>query len=72
MTQLVRQQQPTPEGIPIQIYAYTSDTRWPVYEGIQGDIFDHILAIAPEFGLKIYQRPSGHDLGALLSEVAGE
>ncbi len=62
MTQLVRQMHPTPEGIPLEIYAFTNDTRWAVYEGVQGDIFDHILAIAPNFGLRIYQRPSGREL----------
>lgn len=59
---LVRQLAPTPEGLPLEIYAFTSDTRWGVYEDIQADIFDHILSIAPEFGLTVYQRPSGRDL----------
>ncbi len=68
MTQLVRQLSPTPEGIPIEIYAFTSDTAWVRYEGIQADIFDHILAIIPEFGLEVYQRPSGHDLNSILAE----
>ena len=70
MTFLVRQLQPTPEGLPIEIYVFTNDVRWAVYEGIQADVFDHILAIAPEFGLQIYQRPSGHDLGHVVSDVA--
>jgi miniconductance mechanosensitive channel len=64
LTLLVRQLAPTPEGLPIEIYAFTSDTRWANYEDIQADIFDHILAIAPEFGLSVYQRPSGHDFEA--------
>ncbi|HLU25070.1 MAG TPA: mechanosensitive ion channel domain-containing protein [Longimicrobiales bacterium] len=68
MTLLVRQLQPTPDGLPIEIYAFTNDTRWGVYEGIQSDIFDHILAIVPEFGLRVYQRPSGHDLAAAVRE----
>ncbi len=65
LTFLVRQLTPTPEGLPIEIYVFTNDTRWSQYENIQADIFDHILAIVPEFGLRVYQRPSGHDLAAL-------
>lgn len=62
MTFLVRQLEPTGEGLPIQIYVFVKDTRWAYYEGIQADIFDHILAIAPEFEVEIYQKPSGSDL----------
>ena len=61
MTFLVRQLAPTPEGLPLEIYVFTNDTRWAVYEGIQADIFDHVLAMVPEFGLSVYQRPSGLD-----------
>ena len=66
MTFLVRQLAPGAEGLPIEIYVFTTDTRWAIYEGIQADIFDHILAIMPEFGLKYYQKPSGHDLHHLM------
>jgi miniconductance mechanosensitive channel len=66
MTFLVRQLQPTPEGLPMEIYVFSSDTAWANYEGIQADIFDHVLAMLPEFGLRVYQRPSGGDLAALL------
>jgi len=62
MTLLVRQREPTPDGLPIQIYCFTSTTKWAEYEDIQSDIFDHILAIVPEFGLRVFQRPSGVDL----------
>jgi miniconductance mechanosensitive channel len=68
LTLLVRQLSPTPEGLPIEVYAFTADTRWGVYEDIQADIFDHILAIAPEFGLSVYQRPSSGDYAAVLDE----
>ncbi|NMA65612.1 MAG: mechanosensitive ion channel, partial [Clostridiaceae bacterium] len=61
MTQMVRQLQPTEYGLPLEIYAFTDETAWVKYEAIQSDIFDHILAIVPEFDLKIYQRPAGHD-----------
>jgi len=62
MTLMVRQLKPTPEGLPLEVYAFVSDTRWVYYERIQADIFDHILAAAPEFGLKVFQIPSGGDL----------
>jgi len=65
MTLIVRQLQPGPEGLPIEIYAFTNDTDWAVYEGIQADIFDHLCAIAPEFGLRVYQKPAGADLEGL-------
>ncbi len=61
LTQLVRQLDPTPEGIPLQIYCFTSTTAWGDYEGVQSDIFDHLLAILPEFGLRVFQNPSGAD-----------
>ena len=65
MTLLVRQLNPSGEGLPIEVYAFTNDTAWAAYEDIQADIFDHILAIAPEFGLRPYQSPSGNDLARL-------
>ena len=65
MTLLVRQLAPGGEGLPIEIYAFTNDTAWAAYEDIQADIFDHVLAIAPEFGLRPYQKPSGDDLAQL-------
>lgn len=65
MTLMVRQLAASAQGLPIEIYVFTADTRWAVYEGIQADIFDHILAIAPEFGLRVFQNPSGFDLRTL-------
>ena len=62
MTLLVRQLPPGPEGLPIEIYCFTNTTNWNAYEGIQGDIFDHFLAIVPEFDLRLFQKPTGHDL----------
>ena len=62
MTFLVRHLEPTAQGLPIQIYVFSSDKVWANYEAIQADIFDHILAVIPEFGLRVYQRPSGADL----------
>jgi miniconductance mechanosensitive channel len=62
MTLMVRQLAPGETGLPIEIYAFTSDIRWSVYEGIQSDIFDHIFAVTQEFGLRVFQNPSGHDI----------
>ena len=55
MTLLVRHLQPTAEGLPLEVYCFTNDVRWAFYEGIQADIFDHLLAILPEFGLRVFQ-----------------
>ena len=65
MTLMVRQLSPTSEGLPIEIYCFTNTTAWTQYEAIQSDIFDHLLAIAPEFNLRVYQAPSGSDMRAL-------
>jgi miniconductance mechanosensitive channel len=58
LTMLVRQHQPTEMGLPLEIWAFTSSTAWGVYEGIQSDIFDHMLAILPEFDLRVFQAHS--------------
>ena len=59
---MVRVLQPTSEGLPVEIYCFTSNTEWLVYESIQGAIFDHLIAMLPAFGLRAFQRPSGADL----------
>ena len=58
---------PGPEGLPIEIYVFSGEQRWVQYEAILGDIFDHLLAVIPEFGLRVYQRPSGSDFQSLTS-----
>lgn len=58
---MVRQLQPGEFGIPLEIYCFSNDIRWAYYEGIQADIFDHLLAILPEFDLRVFQQPSGSD-----------
>ena len=70
MTFLVRQLDPTEKGLPIQIYVFSNDIDWIRYEEIQSDIFDHLLAVIPEFGLKIFQSPSGKDFEELGQKVA--
>lgn len=66
MTLLVRHLSPTADGLPLELYCFTNDTRWAAYEGIQADIFDHLLAILPEFGLRVFQHPSGTDMRGML------
>ncbi len=61
MTLLVRQLQPTAQGLPLEIYCFTDTTNWNEYEGIQADIFDHLIAIMREFDLRLFQEPSGMD-----------
>lgn len=58
MTFLVRQLQPSEKGLPIEIYVFSNDQEWANYEAIQSDIFDHILAIVPEFNLRVFQNPT--------------
>lgn len=62
MTFLVRHLPPGPTGIPIEIYVFSADQRWASYEALQADIFDHLLAAIPEFGLRVFQEPAGSDL----------
>ena len=61
MIQMVRQLPPGEYGLPIEVYAFTKTTNWVEYEGIQADIFDHILAVVPEFKLRVFQNPTGYD-----------
>ena len=70
MTFLIRQLEPTEKGLPIQIYVFSNDIDWIRYEEIQSDIFDHLLAVIPEFGLKIFQSPSGKDFEEFGQKVA--
>jgi miniconductance mechanosensitive channel len=65
MTLLVRQLQPTNNGLPIEIYCFSNDTDWGIYEEVQADLFDHILAIMSEFDLRVFQDPTGADMSAL-------
>jgi miniconductance mechanosensitive channel len=70
MTLLVRQLAPGEQGVPIELYCFTRTTAWGEYEGIQGDIFDHLLALVAEFDLKLFQKPSGADVTSLGTPVA--
>lgn len=65
MTIMVRQLQPTSKGLPLEIYCFSADVRWVFYEKTQSDIFDHLLTVAKEFGLEIFEEPSGSDFSKL-------
>lgn len=65
LTCMVRQLQPTDKGIPLELYFFSANQNWVAYEGIQADIFDHVLAIIPEFDLQVFQNPTGGDLRKL-------
>ncbi len=65
MTCMVRQLQPTEQGIPIELYFFSAIKEWVVYESIQADVFDHVLAIIPEFELRVFQNPTGSDFREL-------
>ena len=65
MTVMVRQLQPTEWGLPIELYCFTADVNWVPYEQLQGEIISYVVALAPYFGLRMYQAPSSHDLCAL-------
>ena len=70
MIQMVRQLQPGPTGLPLEVYCFTATTDWVAYEGIQADIFDHLYAVLPEFGLRVFQEPSGADMRAMLATLS--
>lgn len=69
MTLMVRQLEAGPQGVALQVYAFTATTAWIEYEAIQADIFDHLLAALDEFGLRAYQNPSGWDVAALVQAM---
>lgn len=59
---LVRQLQPSAQGLPIELYFFSADTAWLRYEALQAEVFDHVLAVTHRFGLSVFQSPSGMDL----------
>jgi miniconductance mechanosensitive channel len=67
LTFLIRQLSPSERGLPIEIYVFTNVTDWIEYEGIQADIFDHLLSVVPKFGLRIFQNPTGKDFKKIVS-----
>lgn len=69
MTFLIRHLPPGEKGLPIEIYVFSRENRWAYYEKIQADIFDHLLAVVPEFDLRVFQEPSGQDMRALADNL---
>jgi miniconductance mechanosensitive channel len=65
---MVRQLEPTPQGLPVQVYIFAKSTQWVEYEHIQSEVFDHILSVVPEFDLKIFQNPSGSDVREFIKQ----
>ena len=70
MTQIVNTAGTSPEGVQVQIYCFSATTNWQEYETIQGDLFDHLLSVLPEFGLRVFQQPSGHDFRTMMQGAA--
>ena len=69
---LVRQLQPTPQGLPLELYFFSDGTDWIPYEHLQAEVFEHLLAVMPRFGLKVFQAPAGSDFQPQLGPVAIE
>ncbi len=69
LTLMVRQLAPGPTGLPMEIYCFSRSIAWAPYENLQGDIFDHLLAVLPEFGLRLFQQPGGADVSAAVTSL---
>ena len=69
MMLMVRQLQPTEKGLPVELYFFSKVPEWAVYEKVQADVFDHVLAVIPEFGLRVFQNPAGSDVRDLKGEI---
>lgn len=72
MTFIIRLLQPTATGVPLEVYVFANDTAWANYENIQGEIFEHLMAILPQFGLRIFQNPSGYDFDPMVRNLPQE
>ena len=68
---MVRHLQPTDKGLPVELYFFSSVKDWVPYEGIQADVMDHVLAVIPEFGLRVFQSPSGADVQQAMASLSG-
>ena len=64
----IRQLPPGENGLPLEIYAFCKDNEWGHYESVQADLFDHVITVVPEFGLKVFQNPTGADFPLRLEE----
>ena len=62
---MVRQLQPTPQGMPLELYFFSADKQWVAYETLQADVFDYVMASVPQYGLHVFQSPMGEDVREL-------
>ncbi|MEO7079894.1 MAG: mechanosensitive ion channel family protein, partial [Flavobacteriales bacterium] len=69
MTRMVRQLQPDERGVPLELYCFSSDTRWAAYEHLMADLFDHLLASTGYFGLEVFENPASDDIRALSGKI---
>lgn len=67
MILMIRQLQPTAQGLPLELYFFSANTAWVAYEHLQADVFEHLIAMLPEFGIKAFQNPAGRDLNGLIA-----
>ncbi|MBN2664604.1 MAG: mechanosensitive ion channel [Bacteroidales bacterium] len=67
LTLLIRQLKPQDNGLPLEVYVFASSTEWGKYEEIQSNLFDHIFAVLPEFGLRVFQQPSSNDFHSFVT-----
>ena len=70
MTRMVRQLAPDERGLPLELYCFSKDTRWTVYEHLMADIFDHLLASTGYFGLEVFENPASDDIRSLGGRIA--
>jgi miniconductance mechanosensitive channel len=70
LTALVRVKEATPDGLPVEVYAFARETSFERFEEVQAGVFDHLLAVVPEFGLRVFQNPTGADMSRLAGATA--
>ncbi len=68
MTLMIRQLQPTAQGLPLELYFFSASTQWVSYEHLQAEVFEHLLAVIPDFGIKVFQAPAGYDLSNFMAD----
>ncbi len=69
LTCMVRQLPPSPKGIPMELYFFSTIKSWVAYEGVQADVFDHVLAVVPHFGLRVFQEPTGGEIKDAIANI---
>lgn len=72
LTLMIRQLQPTPQGLPLELYFFSADRTWIPYEMLQAEVFEYLLAVLPRFGLRVFQSPTGMDVASMSSRLEGK